>query len=369
MPGETKETLKRNAKPKDPDHIAFAGDFNLAAVVIQNHRGEGVDPGTGGENILPQMVELNIYESITKKAITGTVVIADATNLIANLPIQGTERILFKLSTPGAQDDIETSVDASELTGHPFYVYKITNRQLDSAGVLTYTLHFGSREFMRNLRTKVSKAYSGTIDRMVAQIFSDKNGLDSRKIINLEETRKYLEDVGVGPDSNIPFLGVSGLSDGTAGVSRYGSILNAVNDNNILGAVIITAIMPLLMLGVPIAGDGQVMNLREQAMISAGDGVIASVIGTSGLIMLFTFLFWLAWINFLLGFANLIPMIPFDGGHIVKDGVHSSLSFYNEIFNRGIHPIKIESWANKISNNSSFIFLFILIIPVIMSYL
>ena len=145
--------------------------------------------------------------------------------------------------------------------------------------------------------------------------------------------------------------------------------MNAVNDDNILGAVIITAIMPLLMLGVPIAGDGQVMNLREQAMLTAGDGVIASIIGTSGLIMLFTFLFWLAWINFLLGFANLIPMIPFDGGHIVKDGVHSSLSFYNEIFNRGIHPIKIESWANKISNNSSFIFLFILIIPVIMSYL
>ena len=186
---------------------------------------------------------------------------------------------------------------------------------------------------------------------------------------NLEETRNYLEEVGVGPDSNIPFLGVSGLSDGEAGVSRYGSILNAINDDNILGAVIITAIMPLLMLGVPIAGDGQVMNLREQAMLTAGDGVIASIIGTSGLIMLFTFLFWLAWINFLLGFANLIPMIPFDGGHIVKDGVHSSLSFYNEIFNRGIHPIKIESWANKISNNSSFIFLFILIIPVIMSYL
>ncbi|MBD51441.1 MAG: hypothetical protein CMB08_05985 [Euryarchaeota archaeon] len=186
---------------------------------------------------------------------------------------------------------------------------------------------------------------------------------------NLEETKKYLEEIGVGPDSNIPFLGVSGLSDGESGVSSYGSIMNAINDNNILGAVIITAIMPLLMLGVPIAGDGQVMNLREQAMLSAGDGVIASLIGTSGMIMLFTFLFWLAWINFLLGFANLIPMVPFDGGHIVKDGVHSSLSFCNDIFNRGIHPIKIESWANKISNNSSFIFLFILIIPVIMSYL
>ena len=49
---------------------------------------------------------------------------------------------------------------------------------------------------------------------------------------NLEETKKYLEDIGVGPDSNIPFLGVSGLSDGESGVSSYGSIMNAINDNN-----------------------------------------------------------------------------------------------------------------------------------------
>ena len=223
MPGETKETLKRNVKPKDPDEIQFAGDFNLNAVVIQNHKGEGVEPETGGENILPQMIELNIYESITKKAITGTIVIADATNLIANLPIQGTERILFKLSTPGAQDDIETSVDASELTGHPFYVYKISNRKLDSAGVLTYTLHFGSREFMRNLRTKVSKAYSGTIDRMVAQIFSDKNGLDSRKIINLEETRNQDKIVipNMRPLDAIGMLAKRALPKNTNGVGYY----------------------------------------------------------------------------------------------------------------------------------------------------
>ena len=223
MPGETTETLKRNIKPKDPDEIAFAGDFNLAAVVIQNHKGEGVLPESGGENILPQMLELNIYESINKKAITGSIVIVDATNLIANLPIQGTERILFKLSTPGAQDDIETSVDASELTGHPFYVYKITNRSLDSFGVLTYTLHFGSREFMRNLRTKVSRAYSGTIDRMVAQIFSDKNGLDSRKIINLEETRNQDKVVipNMRPLDAIAMLARRALPKNTNGAGYY----------------------------------------------------------------------------------------------------------------------------------------------------
>ena len=223
MPGETTETLKRNIKPKDSDVIEFAGDFNLAAVVIQSHMGEGVLPESGGENILPQMLELNIYESINKKAITGSIVIQDATHLIMNLPIQGTERILFKLSTPGAQDNLQTSVDASELTGHPFYVYKISNRKLATPGVLTYTIHFGSREFMRNLRTKVSKAYEGTIDRIVAQIFADKKGLDSRKTINLEETRNQDKVVipNMRPLDAIDMLAKRALPKTTNGAGYY----------------------------------------------------------------------------------------------------------------------------------------------------
>ena len=50
------------------------------------------------------MVELNIYESIFKNALTGSIVITDAQNLIAKLELNGTERISFKLSTPGAID-------------------------------------------------------------------------------------------------------------------------------------------------------------------------------------------------------------------------------------------------------------------------
>ena len=207
---------------KHPDTIEFAGDFNLAAVIISNHMGTGIDTDTGGENILPQMQELNIYESITKKAITGSIVILDATNLIANLPIQGTERIIFKLSTPGTteSDDI---VDASELTGHPFYVYKITNRKQISEGVLLYTLHFGSREFMRNLRTRVSRAYSGTIDTMVANIFADKSGLDSRKTLNFEETRNQDKVVipNMRPLDAIAMLAKRALPKNTNGVGYY----------------------------------------------------------------------------------------------------------------------------------------------------
>ena len=163
---------------KIPDNIEFAGDYDLKNIFLHNHLGEVTD-------IKNLVQELNIYESIYKNALTGSVVIIDAQNLIAKLEIQGLERISFTLSTPGANNTRDI-VDASETTGHPFHVYKITDRKQLAPGTLLYTLHFGSREFMRNLRTKVSQAYEGRLDRSVYNIFLDENYLDSRKTLTFE---------------------------------------------------------------------------------------------------------------------------------------------------------------------------------------
>ena len=97
-------------------------------------------------------------------------------------------------------------------------------------------------------------------------------------------------------------------------------------------------------------------------MITAGGGAVATFLGTDGMLMLFDFLFWLVWINFLLGFANLIPMIPFDGGHLVRDGLHSVL----KTISRKAHPMKIEVISDRISSLSSIFILLILLIPVIL---
>ncbi len=163
---------------KVPNSIEFAGDYDLKNIFLHNHYGEVID-------IKNLVQELNIYESIYKNALTGSIVIVDAQNLIAKLEIQGTERISFKLSTPGAIDE-KSIVDASEATGHPFHVYKITDRKQLAPGTLLYTLHFGSREFMRNLRTKVSQAYDGRLDRSVYNIFLDELYLDSKKTLTFE---------------------------------------------------------------------------------------------------------------------------------------------------------------------------------------
>jgi len=174
---------------KNPNQIDFAGDYNLNGIIIQNHAGTGgnFEGAEGGVNIQSSVQELNIYEGINQNAVYGTLVLVDSINLLANLPIQGTERLFFRLSTPGASD-ADHIVDASEETGHPFYVYKVSNKQQGSQGTLVYTIHFASREFMRNIRTKVSKAYEGKLSDMVQEIIGDKEGLDSRKTLYFEET-------------------------------------------------------------------------------------------------------------------------------------------------------------------------------------
>jgi len=151
------------------------------------------------------------------------------------------------------------------------------------------------------------------------------------------------------PSPGDPYLGIY-TSDGTSGILRFSYVVDEYG-----------VFSPIFLLSFPMSFDGHVMMPEERAMLGAGDGAIASALGTDGMLMLFDFLFWLMWINFLLGFANLIPIIPFDGGHIVKDTSHSLLSRVL----RGENPMKIEMLANKFSYYTTIAVLSIVVIPLI----
>ena len=201
---------------KRPDTvISFAGDYNMDQVLLVNHEGEKTD-------IKAMITEFNIYESIYKNSVTGTLVIYDTQNMIVKVPIQGTERLEFKLSTPGT-NELAHTVDASEETGHPFHIYKLTNKKQAAEGTMSYVLHFGSREFMRNLRVKVSQAYTGTMDDMVAQIFADKNYLDSRKRLLFEPTRNSDKIVipNMRPFAAIDMICKKALAKNSKGAGYY----------------------------------------------------------------------------------------------------------------------------------------------------
>ena len=102
------------------DSIKFAGDYKMTSIHLHSHANSGFTSDEDGVNIQKLVVEMNIFESIDKNSVTGSLVIVDSINLIGNLPIQGTERLSFKLSTPGAHQEGHI-VDCSEETGNPMH--------------------------------------------------------------------------------------------------------------------------------------------------------------------------------------------------------------------------------------------------------
>ena len=169
------------------------------------------------------MLELNIYESIYNNAVTGSIVIADEGNQIARMSIQGLERISFHLKTPGVAYGKESVIDASEETGEPYHIYKISDRTQLNRGVMQYTLHFASREFMRNLRTKVSQAYDGKCDRAVVDIMKDKDYLDSKKKLHVEPTGNSLKFVvpNLNPFDAINMIANKSLPEKSKGAGYF----------------------------------------------------------------------------------------------------------------------------------------------------
>ena len=174
------------AKYATDDTIEFAGDYFLPNVVLHNHEGEGLTPDKKGHDIKAIMQELNIYESIYKSGITGSVVINDATNIVGNLPIQGTETLSFRLSTPNDTTPLGI-INATQETGQPFHIYKLADKQQLSEGMQFFVLHFASREFMRNTRVRVSQALEGGIHNMVQEIVANPDYLDSRKFLYFQQ--------------------------------------------------------------------------------------------------------------------------------------------------------------------------------------
>ena len=204
------------------DTIQFAGDYNLDGIILHNHQNEGLIDTHGGVDIQKLVVELNIYEGIDKSSVTGTMVIADSINLINNLPIQGTERVSFKLATPGAHE-VDHIVDFSEATGHPMHIYKLTDKRQINESTVAYTLHFCSREMVRNTRTKVSEAFSGTYEQMVAKILQDPDYLDSRKTLFFQKTRNQDKVVvpNINPFSAIGMMSKRALADDSKSAGYY----------------------------------------------------------------------------------------------------------------------------------------------------
>ena len=129
-------------------------------------------------------------------------------------------------------------------------------------------------------------------------------------------SEKNLESMGIEPGD--AFLGVQNIAEGTAGIDRIAGPFSPRHEGSGFSLLIDVPLYILNILITPFLNKGVAINPIQENMLSNGEGFFGSLLGIEGLLFLANLFFWLIWVNILLGFTNLIPMIPFDGGHFVQ---------------------------------------------------
>ena len=158
-----------------------AGDYTLDGVLIVGSSGEKI-------NVLSQVRELNIYQSIDSSFMSGNIMIADAEGVAEILPFLGQERLLFLLQTPSH----EGTIDFNEYNA---IIYNVETRFHTSDRKQTLVLNWTSLEHYKNIRTKISASFDGMISEIVETILIDDNYLSTNKPIYIDWTkniRKYV---------------------------------------------------------------------------------------------------------------------------------------------------------------------------------
>mgnify|MGYP003140087926 CR=1 FL=1 len=165
------------------DQIDRAGAFQLGGVNLISYSsfdGDGTPKRLDIRNLL---VEFNIYEDINSPFLSGDLTLIDGTNAIQELPITGFERLEFFFRSPNTDKGFDFSVKS----GHPMFVYALENRTGANPRSQVYTLKFISLEAIRDNQTRVSQAFTGSIDQMVLDVCY--NYLKTKKDVLVEETK------------------------------------------------------------------------------------------------------------------------------------------------------------------------------------
>ena len=224
-----------------------------------------------------------------------------------------------------------------------------------------------------DLRNMLNSSKAGDILVLTILKYNGTNGIEweEEEIIQvtLGDYFEYLRSQNISAEelerngifSGDAFLGVSSDSFGPAiRNTDYGK-------NNLMGPfypgltteqrIISALIYPLDLVAKPFEKGGM-MDQGEANMLDFGMLEFFLIEG----------IFWFLWINFALGFANLIPVIPFDGGHIMRDTINSTINWITEK-TRLLHPQKAEILATKISNIFSLFFFLAFLIPIVFGLL
>jgi len=161
----------------DSSVLTRPGQYYLTDINLISYRSGTDDSEPDKIGIDSLVAEVNIYESIYNKTLSGNLFVVDTQNIVGKLPLTGNERLGFKLYTPSSP----FGYDFSEKSGHPMYIYKITNRVATGPRSQAYIIHFCSKEMIDNETASVASAMNTSYDLMVADITKNPYYLGSNK--------------------------------------------------------------------------------------------------------------------------------------------------------------------------------------------
>lgn len=169
----------------DGSKLRRPGDYSLTDIKLISYRSKNGDSNPDFVGIETMVVEMNIYESIHNKCLSGDLLVVDAQNIIEKLPLTGNERLSFKFITPGQSLGYDFTME----TGNPMYIYKIDVRSQISPRSQVYILYFCSKEMIENELRVVDNAPTLTHSEMIANIVKDSNYLASAKNLFFEPSK------------------------------------------------------------------------------------------------------------------------------------------------------------------------------------
>ena len=134
--------------------LQYAGEYSLDALRILTSSGAIFD--------IKKLVQyIEIYEDLDNPFLSGTITFLDIDNIIENAPIIGQEFLALKITTPDLE---EISIDFTE---NVFSIFKILAKDDVNLNTQAFTLSFCSSELVRSNRTKISKSYTNSLDKIV----------------------------------------------------------------------------------------------------------------------------------------------------------------------------------------------------------
>jgi hypothetical protein len=150
--------------------MASARDFELQSLTIINSSGSEV-------KLDPQLVEIEWHQGIEENTMFGSLVLADAQDILNSFFITGNEKLQIKIDQPSLGYPLDRE----------FRITKVTNRTNNGNAGTKYVMHFVSGEAINENAKIVSKAYKGARYSDIARDILQ-NYIKPKKINRIDQT-------------------------------------------------------------------------------------------------------------------------------------------------------------------------------------